>query len=141
MKIEPVALLMKMIPIQVSPRLSAGLRVFWTLAAVALLAFAAHAALGFGGPGLDAFFQDWVYNGVTLGRALACLLRAYAVREERLPWLVMGIGLLAWTGGDLYWTFVLADDPAPPTRRWATRSTWRSIRRATRPWCCSPGRV
>jgi two-component system, cell cycle response regulator len=105
---------MKMTPIQVSPRLSAGLRVFWTLAAVALLAFAAHAALGFGGAGLDTFFQDWVYNGVTLGSALACLLRAYAVREERLPWLVMGIGLLAWTGGDLYWTFVLADDPAPP---------------------------
>ena len=77
-----------------------------------------------------------MYNGVTLGSALACLLRAYAVREERLPWLVMGIGLLAWTGGDLYWTFVLTDDPAPPTRPPATRSTSPSTPRATRPWCC-----
>jgi two-component system, cell cycle response regulator len=101
-------------PIQVSPRLGSGLRAFWVVAAIALIAFAAHAALGAGGPGLDNFFQDWVYNGVTLGSAVACLLRAYAVREERLPWLTMGIGLLAWTGGDLYWTFVLADDPSPP---------------------------
>jgi two-component system, cell cycle response regulator len=105
---------MQMTPIQVSPRLRTGLRAFWALAGLALLAFVAHATVGFGGPGLDTFFQDWVYNGVTLGSALACLLRAYAVREERLPWLVMGIGLLAWTGGDLYWTFVLSDDPAPP---------------------------
>ena len=103
-----------MTSIQVSPRLDFGLRAFWTIAALALVAFAAHATLGFGGPGLDSFFQDWVYNGVTLGGALACLLRAYAVTEERLPWLVMGLGLLAWTGGDLYYTLVLAGDPTPP---------------------------
>ena len=103
-----------MTSIQVSPRLGFGLRAFWTIAALALVAFAAHATLGFGGAGLDSFFQDWVYNGVTLGGALACLLRSYAVRDERLAWLIMGLGLLAWTGGDLYYTLVLANDPAPP---------------------------
>ncbi len=99
---------------QVPHRLGVGLRAFWALAGLLLLAFVAHATLGLGGSGLDSFFEDWVYNGVTLGAALACLLRAHVIRQERLPWLLMGLGLLAWTGGDLYWTLILADDPSPP---------------------------
>ena len=99
---------------QVPDRLGVGLRAFWALAGLLLLAFVAHATLGLGGSGLDSFFEDWVYNGVTLGAALACLLRAHVIRQERLPWLLMGLGLLAWTGGDLYWTLILADDPSPP---------------------------
>ena len=47
---------MQMTPIQVSPRLRTGLRAFWALAGLALLAFVAHATVGFGGPGLDTFF-------------------------------------------------------------------------------------
>ena len=43
-----------------------------------------------------------------------CLLRGVAVRQERAAWLVMGVGLLAWAGGDITWTLLLANDPDPP---------------------------
>ena len=39
---------------------------------------------------------------------------AIAVREERLAWLVMGVGLLTWTAGDITGRSFLADDPDPP---------------------------
>lgn len=41
-----------------------GVRLAWWLTAAGLAAFTAHAALGFGGRALDAFFTDWLYNGL-----------------------------------------------------------------------------
>ena len=43
--------------------------------------------------------------------AVFCLWRAVAIREERLPWLVMGFAIVSWTAADIYWTAVYADDP------------------------------
>jgi two-component system, cell cycle response regulator len=98
----------------VSPRLRAGLLALGALTALGVLAHAAHAAFGLGSPGLDDFFQDWVYCGVTVGAGTMCVLRGLAVRRERLAWLVMGAGVFAWAGGDITWTVLLADDPNPP---------------------------
>jgi diguanylate cyclase (GGDEF)-like protein len=98
----------------VSPRLRAGLLALGALTALGVLAYAAHAAFGLGSPGLDDFFQDWVYCGVTVGAGTMCVLRGLAVRRERLAWLVMGAGVFAWAGGDITWTVLLADDPNPP---------------------------
>jgi diguanylate cyclase (GGDEF)-like protein len=98
----------------VSPRLRAGLLALGALTALGVLAYAAHAAFGLGSPGLDDFFQDWVYCGVTIGAGTMCVLRGLAVRRERLAWLVMGAGVFAWAGGDITWTVLLADDPNPP---------------------------
>src|SRR2546423_8745725 len=86
-------------------------------AAVVLFTFAvytAHVGLRLGGASTNGFFNDFVYNGLELSAAAACLLRAGLVREGRLPWLVMGIGLLCWAGGDIYWTLFLADKDSPP---------------------------
>jgi two-component system, cell cycle response regulator len=98
----------------VTRRLRAGLWALGTLTGLGVLAYAVHIAFGLGSPGLDDFFQDWVYNGVSVGAGVLCLLRGVAVRQERVAWLVMGFGLLAWAGGDITWTFMLADDPDPP---------------------------
>ena len=98
----------------VAPRLSRPLRAFWALAALALLAYAAHVAFGLGGARLDGFFEDFVYPGLTFGAAGACLARAIAVPQDRLAWLLMALGLGGWAAGDLYWGLVLADDPDPP---------------------------
>jgi two-component system, cell cycle response regulator len=81
---------------------------------LALLAFAAHAGLGLGGGGLDWLFNDFVYNGLIFSAAAACLLRALLVREQRLGWGLLGLGLLFWLGGDIYWTLSLADLESPP---------------------------
>ena len=52
----------------VSPTLRAGLRALGALTGLGVLAYAAHVAFGLGSPGLDDFFQDWVYCGVSVGR-------------------------------------------------------------------------
>ena len=49
----------------VSPRLRAGLHAFGALTGLALLAYLLHTAFGLGSPGLDDFFEDWVYCGLT----------------------------------------------------------------------------
>jgi diguanylate cyclase (GGDEF)-like protein len=98
----------------VSLRLRAGLLGLGALTALGVLAYAAHAAFGLGSPGLDDFFQDFVYCGVTVGAGTMCVLRGLAVRRERLAWLVMGAGVFAWAGGDITWTVLLANDPSPP---------------------------
>jgi two-component system cell cycle response regulator len=71
--------------------------------------------LGISGP-VDAFFDNWVYNGLLVAASLACLARGMAVRSERLPWLLLGIALALWTTGDLYYFVAFsgtADVPIP----------------------------
>jgi two-component system, cell cycle response regulator len=84
----------------------------WWIAAALMAAFLIQAASGAGaGEGL---FQDYVYNGLLLTGAGFCLWRAAAFREERVAWLVMGLGIVAWTAADVLWTAVYGDDPSPP---------------------------
>ena len=47
------------------------------------VAFAVHAATGFGGSATDGFFSNWVYDALMLGAAGSCLLRARSVPAER----------------------------------------------------------
>ena len=84
------------------------------LTGLGVLAYASHIAFWHGSEELDNFFQDWVYCGAIVGAGAICLLRGIAIRKERLAWLVMGAGLLAWAGGDITWTVLLADNPDPP---------------------------
>jgi two-component system, cell cycle response regulator len=89
-------------------------RALATLAFAALAAHAAHTGLGLGRPSLDTFFDEWLYHGLMLGAALACLLRGIVRPTDRAVWLLLGAGALAWSGGDLYYSLFLADDPEPP---------------------------
>src|SRR5215217_6870586 len=50
-----------------------------------------------------AFLDDWVYNAVIGGAAVLALWRAAVQREERLPWLLIGLGLASWLAGDVWW--------------------------------------
>jgi two-component system cell cycle response regulator len=84
------------------------------LTGLGVLAYAAHAAFGLGGSGADGLFQDWVYNGVSVGAGTMCILRGILVPRERVAWLLMGAGLFAWAAADISWTLMLADDPDPP---------------------------
>jgi two-component system, cell cycle response regulator len=69
--------------------------------------FALHTTLGFGGGRLDGFFQDGVYNALMLGAAAMVIARGMLVREDRAVWLVMGAGLLSWSLGELYYSFLI----------------------------------
>jgi len=48
-----------------------------------------------------------VYNGLLLGTAALCLLRAIRVSAERLPWALLSAGMACFAAGDLYFTLVL----------------------------------
>jgi diguanylate cyclase (GGDEF)-like protein len=83
----------------------------WILLCVAAAGMALHGAYAIGGlgkPGLSSLFDTWVYNGVFLVAAVACVLRGVLVRNERVPWLLIASGLSVWLAGDCYWTFHLS---------------------------------
>ncbi len=77
-------------------------------AAAGVLAHASFTLLGLGKPGLGRLFNEWLYDGVIVAAALACLMRGILVREERAAWLVIAAGVWMWTLGDIYWNLELA---------------------------------
>jgi diguanylate cyclase (GGDEF)-like protein len=79
-----------------------------------LVAFTAHVTVGFGGDGTDSLFNIWIYCALILTSAAACLLRAALVRRERLAWTLLGIGLLLYSGGEIYYAAVLAGQASVP---------------------------
>jgi two-component system cell cycle response regulator len=90
------------------------LRAFTLVTSAGLAAYTAHVAFGFGGPGSEGFFQDWVYNALVLSAALSCLLRGIVSRAERARWLSLGGGLLCLFAGELYYTLHLSHLEDPP---------------------------
>jgi two-component system cell cycle response regulator len=94
-----------------APRL---VRVFAYLLMAGLTLHIAQGPVGvdFGIPA--AVFDDWIYNFVLVGSACVCLARAVLVREERVAWALIGVGLIAWCAADLYYTAVLSKLDEPP---------------------------
>ena len=83
----------------------------WTVVLVTMAVYAAHTAFHFG--------SGWLYEGVMysslIGAAsVACFARAARVRHERVVWAVMGVGLAAWMGGEIYWSLVLNYEDVVP---------------------------
>jgi diguanylate cyclase (GGDEF)-like protein len=88
----------------------ADLRIGQILCAILLAlagVYAVEGQLGVHG-GLDRIFDTWVYNGLLLASSGACLARGILVRAERIPWLLLGTGLVLWTAGDLYYLVFLS---------------------------------
>jgi two-component system, cell cycle response regulator len=79
-----------------------------------LVLLASHTLLGVGGNGTNELFDHWLYDGLTMSAALICLARVVFVSAERGAWLLIGLGLLGWALGDIYWTGVLSGNPDPP---------------------------
>jgi two-component system, cell cycle response regulator len=84
------------------------------LALCLLVAFVAHVTVDFGGGGTDALFNTWIYNALMLTSAAACLLRAALVRRERFAWALLGVGLLLYGGGEIYYAAVLSGEASVP---------------------------
>jgi diguanylate cyclase (GGDEF)-like protein len=91
----------------------------WALAGLALAALVVHAAGGLGGHASDSFFDKWVYDGIIVGSAVACLARAALVRVERVAWLALGLAVAAWAGGEIYYSVALADVGIQPFPSWS----------------------
>jgi diguanylate cyclase (GGDEF)-like protein len=99
---------------EVSAPQRTALRICWCVAAVLMAIFTLQVATSAAGPGVTKAFMDYLYNFLLFAGAGFCLWRAVAVREERLPWLVVGFAIVSWTAADIFWTAVYADDPNAP---------------------------
>jgi diguanylate cyclase (GGDEF)-like protein len=53
-----------------------------------------------------------LFDGTIVASGLACM--AFASRRERLPWLLIGVGIVVWGAGDVYWINVLSEQESPP---------------------------
>ena len=53
-----------------------------------------------------------VYDGTIVAAGLVCI--AFARRRERLPWLLIGGGIVLWGAGDVYWSHVVLEMESPP---------------------------
>jgi two-component system cell cycle response regulator len=86
--------------------------------AIALLGgVAAYAVLllaDIGGSGYDALRDVFFYNALLLAAALFCLARPVFRPDARLPWTLVGLGLLAWVIGDLYYELAFANADEVP---------------------------
>src|SRR4051794_36738035 len=68
----------------------------------------------FGGVDLGPLSSRFAHDVVLLIASFVCLARGVFVRRERVAWLLIGTGVLAWTRGEIYYTAVLWDDSSPP---------------------------
>ncbi len=73
-------------------------------AVVGVLAYAAHALVGFGGHAVNVAFEDWVFNGLLVVSSVLCLMRARWSPLERVAWTVLGVGLGCWAAGEILFT-------------------------------------
>ncbi|MGO9973024.1 MAG: hypothetical protein ACLP01_09490 [Solirubrobacteraceae bacterium] len=55
-----------------------------------------------------------VHELVLLASGAMCLTRAYVRREQRVAWALIGLGILSWAFGELYYTAVLWTLSKPP---------------------------
>jgi two-component system, cell cycle response regulator len=81
---------------------------------LALAFHIAHGQLGLGGHAVDDFTGTWLYDGVIAGSAASCLVRAWLVPAERLPWLIFGIGLAFNASGEIYYSLAYGNSGNPP---------------------------
>jgi diguanylate cyclase (GGDEF)-like protein len=91
-------------------------RVRWALGAIGVLlaACAIHAVLKFDAGPLSWLLEKWGYNVVLVGSGLACLARGMTIRAERTAWLTIGVAVVGWALGNVYYTAVLWNmDPIP----------------------------
>src|SRR4051794_30717685 len=86
---------------------------------VALIAWmAAYETVAPGAPG-NALFGKQIHLGVLAAGSLLCLARVVLVREERLTWALVTAALIAWSGGEIYYTQVIWGMKSPPVPSWA----------------------
>ena len=83
------------------------------MSAALLAVYALNSVVHFGG-GVDAFINKWVYDMFPICCAALCFAKGLTAREERWPWLLLGIGMTSWAAGSVYYSLYLIDlNPRP----------------------------
>ena len=82
---------------------------------VGLVAFMTHSLSGIGGPAVDRFFNDGVYNILLLLAFTGCALRVVSVKTDRKAWIMLTCAVASWATADLIYSFPYANDPPFPS--------------------------
>jgi two-component system cell cycle response regulator len=82
-----------------------SVRVWQVVVVTGLAFFALHAGLGVGGQAADHLVEIWVYYALEVLAIAAIVARVVIVPVERGAWACLGVGLAAYTVGDLVWQF------------------------------------
>jgi diguanylate cyclase (GGDEF)-like protein len=77
------------------------------LLVAAFALYAAHILFDLGGAGTNEVFDQWIYLAVLFAAGALCVVRAIRFEDARLGWGLVGLALLVFAAGDLYWTEVL----------------------------------
>jgi hypothetical protein len=88
------------------------LALVWPVAIVLVVAGAAYQLAG--AHGYDTLFDEVIHISVLFGACVLCLARAFDDTAWRPVALAFGLGLVAWTAGDVLWGILYTDDPTPP---------------------------
>ena len=70
---------------------------------ILLAAYVAQALIPAAAEHVGGFFETWAYPALTAIAGAFCLARAALRQPERGAWLVLGLGILASAGGDVWW--------------------------------------
>jgi hypothetical protein len=62
----------------------------------------------------DTLFDNIVHNAALVGASALCLARGLEDTRWRPVSLAFGLGLAAWTAGEILWTVLYSGDPSPP---------------------------
>ena len=75
----------------------------------AVVLYVALVLTGIGGAEFHDFRDTVFYNGILVAAAAFCLARPFVRSDDRLAWTFVGLGLLVWGVGDIYYSVALAD--------------------------------
>jgi diguanylate cyclase (GGDEF)-like protein len=99
---------MRRLPNILSPRL------FGVLLATLLGVYASICLFGLTKHGIGAAIDVPLYTTLEIGAALFCLTRPIVNPQNRAAWIAVGLGILSFAIGDIYFSFWLAQLDSPP---------------------------
>jgi diguanylate cyclase (GGDEF)-like protein len=89
-------------------------RLFGSLLAILMGVYASICLFGLTEHGIGAAIDVPLYTALEIGAALFCLARPIVNPHNRAAWIAVGLGILSFALGDIYFSFWLAQLDSPP---------------------------
>ncbi|HEY6584096.1 MAG TPA: diguanylate cyclase [Gaiellaceae bacterium] len=89
-------------------------RLFGSLLAILMGVYASICLFGLTQHGIGAAIDVPLYTALEIGAALFCLARPIVNPHNRAAWIAVGVGILSFALGDIYFSFWLAQLDSPP---------------------------
>ena len=91
-----------------------ALRAAFTLLLLTIAAAAVNVVFGVGGTGVDEVMRAWAPSVVCVLTAAVVVLRAVAIKESRVAWILFAVGVSLYCAGNLAWRLWLEHVESAP---------------------------